>query len=129
MPKGISIHKLSNFDDEAMLATCAKCGDNSPVKMKAGRPKCRQAIRDAKKTERNYGKSKRQSHGLSIIEAQEFRKGKSCAICGATESLCVDHCHSTMIIRGVLCSRCNSGLGMFRDDPELLLTAIKYLAG
>ncbi len=54
-----------------------------------------------------------------------------CVICGdpppAGKTLAIDHDHSTGDIRGVLCSRCNCGLGMFRDDPELLEFAKVYI--
>lgn len=39
----------------------------------------------------------------------------------------VDHCHKTGKIRGILCSKCNKGLGSFCDDIELMKNAIKYL--
>lgn len=50
----------------------------------------------------------------------------SCEICGA-ESQCIDHCHKTGKTRGNLCEKCNWGLGHFRDDPDLLVSARKYL--
>jgi hypothetical protein len=54
-----------------------------------------------------------------------------CAICGGSEKkfsrLSVDHDHSDNRIRGLLCSACNSGLGRFRDKPELLIKALEYL--
>lgn len=40
---------------------------------------------------------------------------------------CVDHCHKTGKVRGILCSRCNTALGGFRDQPEYLEAAIRYL--
>ena len=50
-----------------------------------------------------------------------------CAICGDKTNLVVDHSHTKKKIRGMLCNRCNQGLGQFRDDPELLEFARIYL--
>jgi len=64
---------------------------------------------------------------LMLLEQQEF----SCAICGEKHTegkkLQVDHCHSTGKIRGLLCHRCNKGLGFFRDSADSLNRAIDYL--
>lgn len=57
-------------------------------------------------------------------------QGGGCAICGAfpTErSLAVDHDHDTGRIRGLLCMRCNTGIGHFEDSIPLLEAAIDYL--
>lgn len=51
----------------------------------------------------------------------------SCTICGDNGDLVVDHDHSTKKIRGVLCNKCNKGLGLFRDSPDLLEYARIYL--
>lgn len=48
-------------------------------------------------------------------------------VCTTGRRLSVDHCHSTGAIRGLLCTNCNSGLGKFKDNPQLLAAAIKYL--
>jgi len=50
-----------------------------------------------------------------------------CELCGTEESLCYDHCHDSMKFRGVLCSRCNSGIGFLGDTLEDLERAVKYL--
>lgn len=53
-----------------------------------------------------------------------------CAICGKeakTKKLAVDHCHTTGKIRDLLCGPCNTGLGQFQDNPELLILAADYL--
>jgi hypothetical protein len=41
--------------------------------------------------------------------------------------LSVDHCHTNGTIRGFLCSNCNAGLGMFKDNPDNVKRALKYL--
>jgi hypothetical protein len=67
---------------------------------------------------------------VALIDSQDGR----CAICQefldrSNWNKChVDHCHRTQIVRGILCARCNSGLGKFRDDPTLLEAAIVYLS-
>jgi hypothetical protein len=53
-----------------------------------------------------------------------------CAICGEKDfkkRLSVDHCHKTGKFRGLLCQTCNTSLGGFKDNVELLKSAIKYL--
>lgn len=64
---------------------------------------------------------------LALRDAQHG----ACAICGCTNGnreLAVDHCHTTNRVRGLLCQTCNRALGGFRDSPDLLLEAAKYLA-
>ncbi|WP_308013365.1 endonuclease domain-containing protein [Streptomyces beigongshangae] len=41
----------------------------------------------------------------------------------------VDHRHGTGRVRGVLCFNCNSGLGLLRDDPDVMNRAADYLEG
>jgi hypothetical protein len=54
-----------------------------------------------------------------------------CAICFKADisgrRLSVDHCHGTDEIRGLLCSKCNTGLGLFDDNIDNLVSAINYL--
>lgn len=52
-----------------------------------------------------------------------------CAICRREKRLVIDHDHETDEIRGLLCHRCNSGLGYFGDDLTLLAAAMQYLGG
>lgn len=63
--------------------------------------------------------------------------GNRCAIChslgnergklGDIKKLCVDHCHNTGKIRGLLCTPCNRLLGLAKDNPDILAAAATYL--
>jgi hypothetical protein len=54
----------------------------------------------------------------------------ACAICKKKPKslLCVDHCHVTGKVRGLLCRRCNGGLGFYDDDPIRMQAGADYLA-
>lgn len=75
---------------------------------------------------------------LQEYEALFTKQDGLCAICGGKETtnsrdgaprhMPVDHCHKTGRIRGLLCTQCNRGLGMFGDDRARLLAAAEYLA-
>lgn len=56
---------------------------------------------------------------------QEF--GGICEICNLEPAIFIDHCHNNNKVRGLLCNRCNVGLGFWRDSVNLLLSAIRYL--
>jgi Recombination endonuclease VII len=83
------------------------------------RERCKRSDR-----KRKYGVTGQQF--LSMKEAQ----GNRCAICGNTPSgkeLCIDHCHATGKVRGLLCNHCNVVLGMAEDSVQILTEAIAYL--
>ena len=56
-----------------------------------------------------------------------------CAVCRSTETgtrgefFDIDHDHATGVVRGLLCRRCNLGVGHFRDNPARLRSAADYL--
>ena len=69
-------------------------------------------------------------YGISLEDYDVMfeRQGGACAICKRTGvTLCVDHCHLTGEVRGLLCIRCNSAIGFCSDDPAVLLAAAEYL--
>ena len=65
-----------------------------------------------------------------LIELYQKQEGK-CAICEKEPStqrgLHVDHCHDSGKVKGLLCHGCNTALGSFKDNPNLLTKAIKYI--
>ena len=76
-----------------------------------------------------HGNPPRAGHYDEVLKLYTSAAGK-CAICGALKGKrnhALDHDHKTGKFRGILCTACNLGLGMFRDDTRLLLLAIDYL--
>jgi hypothetical protein len=71
--------------------------------------------------------------GITVDDYEVLFKKQNgrCAICRGkplkNKNLCIDHCHETGAIRGLLCFNCNTGLGHFRDNMNLLNSAQKYL--
>ena len=72
------------------------------------------------------------SYGVSLEKYNKLQKEQKglCKICGKKpkRKLCLDHCHKTNKIRGLLCHSCNFGLGLFKDKISVLKKAIKYLS-
>jgi hypothetical protein len=74
-----------------------------------------------------------------VIDPEEYERllatqDYKCAICKRPREentlgrrFAVDHDHNTGLVRGLLCYKCNTGLGALNDDPELLQTAADYL--
>lgn len=71
----------------------------------------------------------RHFYGIGVVEYLRLRDGQEgrCAICREERPLHLDHCHETNAIRGFLCGQCNRGLGLFFNDPEVLVAAAEYL--
>ena len=73
----------------------------------------------------------KKKYDLSLVEyAKLFKIQKGvCATCGnrTKVNLYVDHDHQTGKVRGLLCLRCNLGIGYFQDNPKALLSAATYL--
>jgi recombination endonuclease VII len=88
-----------------------------------------------KQRARHRGKARaswlKANYGISLedYELMLRRQGGACAICKKKpdKTLCVDHCHATRKVRRLLCSKCNTGLGCYDDDPSLLRAAAAYL--
>lgn len=116
--------------DKSGATICTVCGPAVTV-VRKGRTVCLEAARSA--TQRNR-------HGLSVSRADELLAAADwrCEICEADlrlEVYCFDHDHACCptspscgrCVRGVLCRRCNVGIGMLRDRADLALAAATYL--
>lgn len=110
---------------------CKVCDDKARKKWKNANP------------EKSYSSTRKRNlkhkYGISLEKYEEMlteQEGK-CAICKATENnttgnrkdwnFAVDHDHETGKIRGLLCNSCNRGIGLLKDNPELLRKAAEYV--
>lgn len=82
---------------------------------------CSPEARKEEKLQRKYKIS------LSDFNALLLKQRGGCAICGNKGPFCVDHCHRLGMVRGLLCGKCNTGLGMLQDSATLVLKAHEYL--
>lgn len=77
----------------------------------------------------------RRNYGISMddYDKMSVAQGHRCAICNSQEMgknksrFSVDHDHITGRIRALLCNKCNQGIELMNDDPELLEKAAKYI--
>jgi hypothetical protein len=104
------------------------------------RARINQAKRRAEPETREHDRHRRRArqYGITVEEVIviDGMLGKPCPICASTlgsakglDQLCIDHDHETGVVRGVLCSSCNTALGMFEDDPERLRAAARFISG
>lgn len=109
--------------------TCRRCKKELPSRefyINRGRPSgiadsnCKKCSTDLER----YTKYKISSKEVEKIMVSQEEK---CAICKNKKRLCVDHNHKTEEVRGMLCSRCNQGIGLFLENKNYLLNAILYI--
>jgi len=69
--------------------------------------------------------------GFEEYDAMLAKQNGLCAICGKEPSLkrrlAIDHCHKTNVVRGLLCLKCNKGIGLLNDDTTTMSKAIEYI--
>lgn len=76
------------------------------------------------------------SYGITPEHYEQLlaEQGGCCAVCRGSDPyarhhnlFAVDHDHVTGKVRGLLCAKCNTGIGQLRDDPDLLVAAAAYV--
>lgn len=140
---------------EATTKWCANCKQDVPIDqfhLDASRLSgrafyCRKCVlsrrhldyhSDSKGRDRKWVSRLKKSYGITPAQytAMETAQTGACAIYGRSETrqrngrvrrLAVDHCHDTGRIRGLLCSDCNVGIGLFGDDPARIVAALDYV--
>ena len=121
---------------------CKKCTDainakyaKTPRGKKAAKKAKTKLLKDPKKLAK-YKKqqafsARRKKYGVdeTLFNKMWSEQFGVCAICPSklTKASHVDHCHKTGQVRGLLCFRCNSGLGFFQDNIGNLTGALSYL--
>lgn len=89
--------------------------------------------------QRERGNSIKKNYGITLEDYQIMLDSQDglCASCGNPEiavvkrtgkvkPLAVDHCHTTRIVRGLLCSNFNQALGCLKDDPVRIRALLAY---
>lgn len=88
---------------------------------------------------KGYNSYYKRTYGITQTQYNEMKQEQDnvCYLCGSdgfvigklghSEKLAVDHCHETGKVRKLLCHNCNRGLGLFQDNPELIMKAAEYL--
>jgi hypothetical protein len=128
-----------------------KYNENKPEKRKATLRKYREKNKEKiNKANREYtsqehvklkrlGKIHKDKYGLTswdFLQMFKEQNGK-CKICGTEKFYShegkanipvVDHCHKTGNVRGLLCNNCNRGIGLLKDDKDIVFKAYNYLA-
>lgn len=135
---------------DGLMRICKECNRRNaslwrqanPEKFRAARDKWKREHPDRVKELNNRSAQKRYKPGSTTArqrarrlgmlpgdyDALYAKQGGKCAICfRECEVLDVDHCHETGVIRGGLCRKCNSGIGLLGDDPDVLWNALQYL--
>lgn len=137
-------NKSAKDGKESWCKPCIKIFDHLKIKNESSERRKQRLERHKKWREDNkeYRKSYRYQHnllsnyGLSLDDYEELQKKQNfvCAICKKEPigkppngKLHVDHCHETNRIRGLLCSNCNKGIGIFYENVDYLKSAINYL--
>ena len=73
--------------------------------------------------------SRKSLYGISTEEYDILltKQGHKCGVCKQEKKLYVDHCHDSLKVRGLLCNNCNTGIGLLKENVEIMENAISYI--
>lgn len=120
-------------------SVCKKCRKDFELPTRGARPDCckpcQRATHAAQMLADRRRKTLQYTYGLTLagFERMNTDQGGRCAICrqkpsgGRSPHLVVDHNHDTGRIRGLLCTQCNTALGLLAEDISRIQAAIDYL--
>ncbi len=119
-------HKKMKAASKLLPGICVDCGIKKPVvEYPKGRSVCKLCV---KKDGRNRTIESKYGINRDTYDRIYATQNGCCAICGEKhDKLDIDHCHTEGHVRGLLCHKCNLGIGLFQDDLDLLASASSYL--
>lgn len=136
----LAVKKLTSNNEcrrclrEAGLHECTVCHEPSILELEFKSKqsvcrRCRHPLAHLTIRERARHAQYMRKYGISFDEyvRRGSAQGGLCGICSRKRRLVVDHDHKTGVVRGLLCSGCNSGLGMMADAPAVLRAAAAYI--
>ena len=138
--KCLEIKELNKFAKDknsvsGKYSSCRECEYNYRA-LRKSKDKQKQLNWYAENKEHAKNKNLIRRYGITLEDYNKIfaKQNGKCKICDIHQSefkiaLSVDHCHKTGNIRGLLCRDCNTSLGKFKDDPDVLRTAADYLEG
>ena len=107
--------------------------ERNKEKLAAKRKEIYEKNKPAERLQRRHAKIRKYGLTPAEFDAMLDAQGRVCAICGTDKpskrdnTFRIDHCHKTGNVRGLLCMKCNSALGMLQDSIPSLQKAIEYL--
>ena len=140
--------RITSTGNRKIITYCKDCGSEISGGINSTRrakrcPPCREKHERVDRLNRSREDYRKRVYGISFGECRNYleKQNYRCAICDKNletwaegEEKCkkmtgthLDHDHQTKRIRGVLCSKCNMGLGQFHDDAACIKRAIEYL--
>lgn len=133
MQKPCSLCQMIKNELEFWIDRSTKTGLSSACRGCSNQRQREQYKNSGNKT-KSHGYNIQAVYGISELGYQTLftdQEGR-CAICGVHQSriprrLHVDHDHRTGKVRGLLCGKCNSGIGLLKDEVSILQAAIQYL--